>query len=346
MRVAFIIPSLAQQGPIILVEQLIQQIRNDIYVEVFYFDDIRELNFKCKTTQISFFRNYDFSTFDLIHTHMLRGDLYYYLHKHKINKPAISTIHQYIRPSLRFSYNWFIAAVFTKLWKIGLSKHSMLVCINKHMRDLYKRELANKSIDYVYNGVSPVKFYPVDVKEATLLNGLKERFKLLMSISRLNKQKGIQEVVPFLVDNKDYVYVVIGDGPEFNRLEKIAHELGVSDRFFLLGFKNNATSYLQFADVFVMPSIAEGFGLALAEAASCSIPIVCSNISAFKDMFTKNEVTFFELGDKHSLANAIHQASDDAQVKVKSALDTFNNKFTSKVMAAKYLDLYRRLKKP
>ena len=78
MRVAFILPSLANKGPIIVARDIVNELskKDDIECKVFYFDDITELTFACPVKKISFISKINFEEFDIIHSHMLRPDLY------------------------------------------------------------------------------------------------------------------------------------------------------------------------------------------------------------------------------------------------------------------------------
>ncbi len=343
MRIAVLIPSLAKTGPIIVVEQLVKQLSINHYVEVFYFDDIIEIKMPCKCTKISFYKGLDFSAFDLIHTHMLRCDIYYFVHQSRIKIPAVSTIHQYIEPTLLFSYNWIVAKVFARLWEFCLRKHKQLVCINRHMSELYLGKKINSNITFLYNGLQKVEYADISYEDKELFTMLRKKYKLMFSICRLNKSKGIQQVLPFLVNNINYLYVVIGDGPEFEALRKKAIDLGVQDRFLLLGFKYNATDYLKYADLFVLASYFEGFGLALAEAASASIPIVCSNIPTFKEMFSQDEVAFFDVDNLSSLTIAIRSIVMEGEKKANLALINYNKNYTPEVMSINYLNIYKQI---
>ena len=77
MNIAFILPSLKRVGPTIVAHSIVDSLKKSGHnIEVFYFDSIHELNFDVPTTQISFFKHIDIDRFDIIHTHMLRPDLY------------------------------------------------------------------------------------------------------------------------------------------------------------------------------------------------------------------------------------------------------------------------------
>lgn len=83
MRIAYILSSLANSGPIIVAYDLVQlMIRNGHSVEVFYFDDKTDLDFPCATHRINMKSRFPFSGgFDMIHCHGLRPDIFMLLRK-------------------------------------------------------------------------------------------------------------------------------------------------------------------------------------------------------------------------------------------------------------------------
>jgi glycosyltransferase involved in cell wall biosynthesis len=69
------------------------------------------------------------------------------------------------------------------------------------------------------------------------------------------------------------VLVLVGDGPELPKAEQLARELGVRDDLRILGQQRPET-ILQASDLFLLPSIAESFGLAALEAMACGVPVL------------------------------------------------------------------------
>ena len=98
MRIAYILSSLANSGPIIVAYDLVQlMVKNGHEVEVFYFDNKIQLKFPCPVHQISLKHKFPFDRFDIVHCHGLRPDLYILLRKPLSCKiPICTTIHSYM----------------------------------------------------------------------------------------------------------------------------------------------------------------------------------------------------------------------------------------------------------
>ena len=82
MRVLFIVPSLKNAGPVIVVYDLVHLlIKRGYKCCVCYFDKVEELSFNCDVVQISMRQKINFSDYDIVHTHGYRPQLYVFLHK-------------------------------------------------------------------------------------------------------------------------------------------------------------------------------------------------------------------------------------------------------------------------
>lgn len=340
IKVAVILPSLANTGPIIVAQNIVNQLQHEVDFHVFYFDDIQELQFKCPCTRISFLNPPGFNDFDIIHSHMLRPDFFVWWHKKKLQPQLITTLHQYIYQNLYYSYNKFIALVFSRVWVQYLKAFHKVVCINSHMASFYNTQLKGKTT-FIYNGVNSHIDKAIDADDLNKINQLKTRYKILGSVAQLTERKGLDQIIKALPYLPQCAYVIVGDGKEKANLEALAKTLQVEDRILFLGYKSNGASYIHQLDSFIMPSRSEGFGLSLMEAVACEKPVVCSGIESFKELLSDDEAAFFELENTVSLQAAIAETLDKSYNKTSKALVKLNTYYTDKAMAKHYLQLYQ-----
>lgn len=119
-----------------------------------------------------------------------------------------------------------------------------------------------------------------------------EKRKILLTVGRLVKRKGVawfvENVLPGL--SVDFVYVVIGEGPEHDAITAAADRVGLSEKVRLLGRVETHMLSAAYAtsDIFVMPNIPvsgdmEGFGLVALEAASSALPVVASDLEGITE---------------------------------------------------------------
>jgi glycosyltransferase involved in cell wall biosynthesis len=134
--------------------------------------------------------------------------------------------------------------------------------------------------------------------------------RVLLSTSRLVPQKGIDEAVRALPElPADAVLVVLGEGPERAPLERLARELGVSDRVFLPGRVPDVGAWLRRATVYVHPARWEGFGLGVLEAMHAGLPVVATNVSSLPELVVDGETGLLvPKDDAAALARAVAAA--------------------------------------
>src|SRR5690606_18228881 len=85
------------------------------------------------------------------------------------------------------------------------------------------------------------------------------------------------------ISQKHKVLTLVGDGRERENLEKLVKELNIQENVKFVGFATNPHHYLKSADLFVLPSFSEGFGIAAVEAMLMKIPVLCSNVGGIPE---------------------------------------------------------------
>jgi N-acetyl-alpha-D-glucosaminyl L-malate synthase BshA len=97
--------------------------------------------------------------------------------------------------------------------------------------------------------------------------------------------------------------VLIGDGPERGRVQQTADDEGVSDRVTFLGKQESVAEILSCADLFLLPSATESFGLVALEAMSCGVPVVATRVGGIPEVITEGESGFLvPVGDVDAMA--------------------------------------------
>jgi glycosyltransferase involved in cell wall biosynthesis len=142
------------------------------------------------------------------------------------------------------------------------------------------------------------------------------RARVLLAVSRLTRQKGIDvavRAVRSLPD--DTVLVVLGEGPEREALERLTRELGVEGRVFLLGRVPDVAAWLRRASVLAHPARWEGFGLGVLEAMLAGLPVVAANVSSLPELVVDGTTGFLVSPDDPSaLALGVARALEQPQL--------------------------------
>jgi L-malate glycosyltransferase len=346
MKIAYIVPKLANQGPVLVVKDLVDNLIDKVeMIHVYYFDEeLKELEFPCPTFKIGFFQSLDFDKYDIIHSHMLRPDAYIWMNRKKITKAfCISTLHQDMYQNLSADFNKIVAFIFERLWLILLKKQDLVVTLTKTMLKHYSDDLKNTALTTVYNGRSFLETnFEIGNEDLSILTGLKGKYKIIGILALLTYRKGIHQLIKALPYLTDYYLIVIGTGKEKERLMRLSKKVGVSDRCIFFGYRLNAYRYLNYFDLFAMTSYSEGFPLGILEAGHFKLPVVCSDIPVFKELFTENEVSFFELDKTESLVSAVKNATNNSQKLSINIYNKVHEQYSINRMANDYLDLYNR----
>lgn len=157
----------------------------------------------------------------------------------------------------------------------------------------------DERIDVVPNGVDPAQYFPADASALRARLGLSGK-TVLLTVGRLVARKGIDtvlEALPELVrELPELAYVVVGEGPDRPRLERLAAASGVRSHVHFVGRAPAGAllDYYNLCDVFVMPARTderdvEGFGLVFLEASACGKPVVGARTGGVVDAILDEE---------------------------------------------------------
>lgn len=344
LKIAIIVPSLANRGPIKVIQTIINEsgrLSLPIDFTVVPLSSKEELKVNCKIVPYS--NKINFFEYDVVHTNGLKPDFIAFRKRHSIRRHLV-TIHNYVFEDLLHTYNRIVSIIFGRLWTLIWSKADKLICINQDMISYYK-PWTKTTIGFIHNGMADVKSVePLTDSEKALISELKSKGKTVLgAVCVLTKIKGVDQILNLLGRRDDLALIVIGDGRELKNLKALSHVLNIQDRCHFLGFKNNAYSFFSYFDVFIMASRSEGFGLTLLEAASFSVPCVCSDIPTFRELFTEDEVTFFSLEEIHSLEMAVDKVLLKKEEFSKAINDKYLNEYTGEILAEKYFQEYKQL---
>lgn len=157
--------------------------------------------------------------------------------------------------------------------------------------------------------------------------GIPPGARLLAAVGNLRPVKDHATAVRALArlagDGIDGVLLVAGDGPELPALERLASALGVAERLLLPGrIDDGLVDLLKAADVFVQPSRAESFGLAVAEAMAAGAPIVATRVGGVPELVVDGRTGLLvPVGDDRAMAEAITRILGDRDLARRLAAD-------------------------
>ncbi|OTA19168.1 group 1 glycosyl transferase [Xenorhabdus beddingii] len=346
IKVAFILPSLANRGPIIFTRYLVSQLVNMVsFVKIYYFDDIVEVDFACDVQRINFWEKINFSFYDIVHSTMFRPDLYVIKNKKTISENKCITVcglHNYIKEDMIFNYGLLKGKVISTIWLHALRYFDFHIYSSKNMEDYYNINNKNHKGIIIPYGINRVNFsHDIDLPFIDKIIELKKKqYKIIGSVGLLIRRKGFHQILLALVELKQHAFVLIGDGPEKENLINLAKKLNVSDRVIFTGFHEQSSQYYKYIDLYCLCSYSEGFGLAMLESLSVDIPLICSKLPIYDNFFSDEHVGLFTPDNINELVKKINFVTQHSHQFQQFSNYLFNKYFSSNIMAIKHSNFY------
>jgi len=141
---------------------------------------------------------------------------------------------------------------------------------------------------------------------------------VLLHASNFRPIKNIGDVVRVfaaVARERPAVLLMCGDGPEAGTARRVARELRVEDRVHFIGVQEEMAPILSIADLFLLPSSYESFGLAALEAMACEVPVVCSDAGGLPEVVSEGQSGFLRpVGDVEAMTAAALTALEPARL--------------------------------
>ena len=170
-------------------------------------------------------------------------------------------------------------------------------------------------------------------------------------IGRLARQKRVEDLiwaVETLRQIRPKLYlVIVGDGPERERLEAFTRDIQCSEHVQFLGHRQDATRWLKAFDVFCLASSFEGMSNSIMEAMAASKPVIASDIPANRELVIQSETGFLpKLADTVGFMQFLRLLLDDPELGLrlgKAGRERIQSSFSVARMVESYAELYRKL---
>lgn len=226
-------------------------------------------------------------------------------------------------------------------------KHAHLIACG----EMVKKNLVNKfglqNVTVIHNAVKPFK--GLVIEEPILKELHSQGYFLVGNVGRLTEQKGfkyfIESMSLVLKQHPKTKFVIIGSGKLEDSLKREAQNLGVSDDIIWLGYRKDVQNLMSQLDLIVLSSLWEGLPLTPIEAFSVEKPVVGTAVDGTVEEI-RNGYNGYLCKSKNrvDLAEKINQfiESDKKNEMKKSSKKTFDNLFSFKVFAKKYIDYYEK----
>lgn len=285
---------------------------------------------------------------DILHTHLIHADLYGVLAARLAGVPrVVSSRHN----DDRFRTRPPVRLLNRALWRgidAGIAISGAIRAFSLRVEGAPAERL--HTVPY---GLDPATIPARPDARAALRAalGLPADALLVGSVCRLVEQKGLlyglRGFAAVAGEIPGAHYVIAGDGPLRPALAAEARALGVSERVHFLGWRDDAHAVFAALDVFLAPSLWEGFGLVFLEAMAHRLPVISTSVSAIPEIVTDGETGWLvPPRDTDALAGALRAALTDPaarQARGANGRARLEAEFTVEAMVERTLAVYRNV---
>lgn len=260
---------------------------------------------------------------NILQSHLLGSNLYCSLAGLICRIPVISTFHGFVDTSDRER----LIAIKSRIINVGSKK---IVFVSNRLREHFIRMhgFSQSKAVTIYNGVDTTIFQPIRDDSIRKKLALGREHVLIGAVGNIRPTKGYDyflRAARLVIDKHPECRFVIagqGSGSLYEDLLKLRKNLKLEEALFFLGFCENSAFILNNLDIFVLPSISEGFSISTIEAMACNIPVIATRCGGPEEIVVSNENGLIvEPEDEIGLAEAINQVILD--VRLRERLVTF-----------------------
>jgi N-acetyl-alpha-D-glucosaminyl L-malate synthase BshA len=237
-----------------------------------------------------------------------------------------------------------------EITRFSIERSDAVTAVSEFLRRETVREFRiERPIEVIHNFVDTDDFRPREnpsVRSRLAPGGE----KVLMHVSNFRKVKNLPVLLQVFGEVRSHVparLILVGDGPEREATERQAEEMGISQHVMFLGDQEYIADVLPAADVFLLPSQHESFGLAALEAMSCAVPVVGSRMGGLPEVIVHEETGF--LCDPNDVAcmKAIVLgllANESLRLQIgRAARERAKLQFNRDLIVGRYVQAYERL---
>jgi N-acetyl-alpha-D-glucosaminyl L-malate synthase BshA len=190
--------------------------------------------------------------------------------------------------------------------RYGLQQSDGVTAVSRFLKQATIETFDFDEIEVIPNFICPNHYQKIP--DSPLKQELAPRGeRLLVHVSNFRAVKRPVDCVEILAKvlkkGVDARLVMVGDGPEFSAVAHRAKSLNVAERVELVGKQANISDYVGIADVSLLPSELESFGLAALEAQACEVPVIASRVGGIPEVVTDGETGFLsDVGDTDKMS--------------------------------------------
>ena len=245
--------------------------------------------------------------YDLIHVHLFPSQYFVALANLVTLKPKVLVFTEHSTQNRRLNNTGF-----KYLERLIYRQYEKIICITAGVKDalIDKLALPAQKLLVIENGIDVKAIGSTPAYDRSIL-GYQKSDQLLIMVAGFRKEKDQDTVVKAMLNLPAHFHLIfVGDGERKPAIMQLAAELNLTSRIKFLGVRTDVYALLQMADIAVLSSHWEGFGLAAVEAMAAGLPVLASDVPGLAQVVTAGGL-LFEKGNEKQLAQLIQEISSD-----------------------------------
>ena len=239
---------------------------------------------------------------------------------------------------------------FLPLVKFSIEESDGVTAVSRFLKEKTNTNYyIDKNIEVIPNFIDTELFKPMEActfREHIAPDGE----KILVHTSNFRQVKRVADTIRILervIKEVPTKLILVGDGPERSECERLCRQLNLFEHVKFLGKQEGLVEILNSADIFLIPSQSESFGLAALEAMSCGKPVVSSSVGGLPELIKHNETGFIaEIGDVDRMAKyVVDLLTNDKKYEAfsKNSRDRAINHFDKLKVIPMYEEFYKHI---
>lgn len=286
------------------------------------------------------------SKWDIIHSHLFAAN--FITHSVLRTVPSVQKP-QYVVSEHSMANRWSTNKLLLDRWMVNCA--NIMILPSTASLESYRRMGINQTkLVVVPNSVDVSTFTQNNMylnrTQTRKALGLSDDDTVLITISRLEAVKNLDLVIKSL-QTIDAFWIVVGEGSEKTDLERQAKIAAVDKKILFLGKRSDIPQLLSAADIFILPSKSETFGISIAEALLMGLPVISTNVGGIPEVTREQDyAVLIDPNDKDQLVESINKVIKNIgnyKEKAQQGSVFIRENFSPTVAARKQHEIYQRL---
>ena len=250
----------------------------------------------------------------VVHAHEVKSDVIAWLASGLHQAHTVTTLHGWIANSLK-------ARLFTQVDRVVVRRFERVIVVSSRLRDeICLAGVRPENVRLLHNAIVLERYHP-EKQDRGFLAGIVGHplpRPIVVSIGRLSHEKGHADLLDALAivarSDRSFSLVLVGDGPERERLSARVRDLGLVNRVFMTGYLDEPQRILSEADLLVIPSHTEGLPNVALEALAMEVPVLATAVGGTPEVVEDGRTgRLVAPRSPEALANGIIQFLDDGE---------------------------------